>query len=238
MVQFPKKAKDVVTRPIPDQLIKQRPGSGGKSLSYLSGNTVVDLLNEAFGYLWSWEQLEQWVQPSIDKFNPKYDKKPVPQGPVAHVKGKLTVYLPQKDGQVFSIVKTGYGSKAIMGSQSDQESIFKAAGTDALKKAASLLGIGLELYRDEEEQMFFEEMNYEDPWTDELLEQYQEERDYIKRFMDENGLDLEGMEYFFEDFSGGAFSTIDSIVPDNIKDFVAYLKKQLEALQESESEEE
>lgn len=234
MIEFPKKAKQVIIRPIPDQLIKQRPGGGGKSLSYLSGSTITDLLNEAFGYLWSWEQLEQWIEKSQPKFNPKYDKEPVPQGPVAHVKGRLTVHLPQEDGTVFNIVKTGYGSKAIMGTQIDQESIFKAAGTDALKKAASLFGIGLELYRDEDEQLFFDEINYEDPWTDKMLERYENEREFIKNFMEENELTMEDMEYYFEAFSEGMFNTIDFIVPDNIEAFVEFLKQQLEGAQAEE----
>lgn len=238
MIKFPEKAKQVVTRPIPDQLIKQRPGGGGKTLSYLSGSTVIDLLNEAFGYLWSWEQTEQWVQKSEPKFNPKYDKEPVPQGPVAHVKGKLTVYLPQEDGSVFTIVKTGYGSKAIIGTQMDQESIFKAAGTDALKKAASLLGIGLELYRDEDEQMFFDEINYEDPWTDEMLKKYEEEREFIKNFIEEYDLSMEDMAYYIEDFSDGEIDSLDFIVPDNIEAFVEYLKEQIRKAESEESEEE
>jgi hypothetical protein len=228
MLEFPKKAKQVIIRPVPDQLIKQRPGGGGKSLSYLSGSTITDLLNEAFGYLWSWEQTEQWIQKSEPKFNPKYDKEPVAQGPVAHVKGKLTVHLAQPDGSVLNVVKTGFGSKAVLGSQGDQESVFKAAGTDALKKAASLFGIGLELYRDEDEQLFFDEMNYEDPWTDEALGQYEKEREYIKSFMETNELTMEDMEYYFETFSDGAFSSIEHIVPDNIEAFVAFLEQQLQ----------
>lgn len=234
MVTFPKKAKEVVIRPIPDQLIKQRPGGGGKTLSYLSGNTVIDLLNEAFDYLWSWEQLEQWVQESQPKFNPKYDKEPVPQGPVAHVKGRLTVYIPQEDGTMFALSKTGYGSKAILGSQADQESIFKAAGTDALKKAASLFGIGLELYRDEDEQEFFETLNYEDPWTDELLEQYEPQRNFIKEFMERHELDIEDINDMVCNFSDDTLESIDDIVPDNIDAFIKYLQEQEKATVEED----
>ncbi|MCY7866003.1 Rad52/Rad22 family DNA repair protein [Bacillus spizizenii] len=228
MTVFSKKAKQVIIRPVPDQLIKDRPGGGGKNLSYLSGSTITDMLNEAFEYLWSWEQTEQWIQKSEPKFNANYDKEPKPQGPVAHVKGKLTAHIPQEDGSILHIIKTGYGSKAVQGTQMDQESVFKAAGTDALKKAASLFGIGLELYRDEDEQEFFDEMNYEDPWTEELLEQYKEQRDYIKSFMEDNELIMDDMEYYFETFSDGAFASIEYIVPENIEAFVAFLAKQLE----------
>ena len=80
-LQFPVKAKEVIARTLPDQLIKQREGGGKKILSYVSGSTVIDLLNEAFGYLWSWDVVEQFVQESQPKFNPRYDKEPQPQGP-------------------------------------------------------------------------------------------------------------------------------------------------------------
>lgn len=220
-IAFPKQAKEVITRPIPETLIKIKPGKGANS--YISGQTVIDHLNEAFGYLWSYETVEQWVQQSIDKFNPKYDKEPVPQGPVAHVKGRLTVLIPQPDGTMFPLIKEQYGSKAIMGGQSDQESVFKAAGTDAMKKCASLLGIGLELYRDEDEQAFFDEINYEDPWTDEAREEHKDNLAYIKEFMNVNELGIEELAPYLEQFSEGQFDDFAYIVPDNIAAFVKYL---------------
>jgi recombination DNA repair RAD52 pathway protein len=224
MPQISNKAKKVITRPIPDQLVKQRTGGGNKSLSYLSGQTVIDMLNEAFNYMWNWETEKEWIQNSIDKFNPRYDKEPIPQNPVAHVKGKLTVFIEQEKGQVFSLSKTGYGSKSIMGSQSDQESIFKAAATDALKKSASLLGIGLELYRDEEEQAYFLELNFEDPWSEKMLNEFKNERDYIKEFMSSNSLEIKDINKLVSDFSDNNLSEIEDIVPDNIQEFVEYLK--------------
>lgn len=232
MPKFSKKAKEVITRELPDGLIKQRSAGRSGNLSYISGSTVIDLLNEAFGYLWNWEAQREWMQESVEKFNPKYDKEPVPQNPVAHVMGILTVYLPQDDGTTLEIRKTGYGSKSVIGGQSEQESVFKAAGTDAMKKAASLFGIGLELYRDEEEQEFFEMNNYEDPWTDEALEATKEERAYITSFMQENELGDEEMAYYYEQFSGGEYDDISGIVPETIGSFVQFLKDQLAAVQE------
>lgn len=91
---------------------------------------------------------------------------------MAHVRGNLTVPIVQEDGTVVMITKSGFGSKTVLGGQADQEHIFKAAATDALKKAASLFGIGAQLYRDEDEQAFFEAINYEDPWTDDLLAEF------------------------------------------------------------------
>lgn len=217
---FSKKSKDVIKRDIPDELIKQRKG-GGQTLSYISGNTAIDLLNEAFDYMWSWEVLKEWIQESLDK-QTKYDNGPVPQPPVAHVLGKLTVYA--ENGT--PIVKTGYGSKTIIGGASEQESVFKAAGTDALKKAASLIGIGLELYRDEWEQAFFYQNNNpeeEEIWTEELLEKYSKERDYIKAYLEENNADINSLITEFD----SNLSSAEDLNPDNIIQFTDFLKEQL-----------
>lgn len=223
-LQFPVKAKEAIARTLPDQLIKQREGGGKKILSYVSGSTVIDLLNEAFGYLWSWDVVEQFVQESQPKFNPRYDKEPQPQGPVAHVRGNLTVPIVQEDGTVVMITKSGFGSKTVLGGQADQEHIFKAAATDALKKAASLFGIGAQLYRDEDEQAFFEAINYEDPWTDELLVKFQPERDYIKKIMEENKATAEDIGEIIAEWSKGALTSIQDLTPDNMADFVSYLR--------------
>lgn len=220
---FPQKAKEIIVNPIPDQLIKQRPGGGGKSLSYLSGSTIVDILNQSFDYLWDWETEKEWIQESQPKYNPKFDKEPTPQGPVAHVKGKLTVHLSQGDGTFLKISKTGYGSKAVLGAQADQESVFKAAGTDAIKKAASLFGIGLELYRDEIEQQYFEELNYENPWTDELLEKHSKERDYIKEVVSDYELSDKDLDELVHEFNEN-LAGIGDITPDNIGAFASYLE--------------
>ena len=184
-----KKIKNKIIAPVPDDLIMQREGGGKTVLSYLSGSTITDMLNDTFGYMWTWKVKDQWIQesqPAVNKYiNGKFERDSSkwtiePQAPVAHVLGTLTVYLKDEDtNQTFEISKDGFGSKSIIGKQSEQESIFKAAGTDALKKAASLFGIGLELYRNDNEKAYFYEINYEDPWTDELIAEKQEQRDYL-----------------------------------------------------------
>ena len=234
-LQFPVKAKEVIARTLPDQLIKQREGGGKKILSYVSGSTVIDLLNEAFGYLWSWDVVEQFVQESQPKFNPRYDKEPQPQGPVAHVRGNLTVPIVQADGTVVMITKSGFGSKTVLGGQADQEHIFKAAATDALKKAASLFGIGAQLYRDEDEQAFFEAINYEDPWTDDLLVKFKPERNYIKKVMEDNKATAEDIGEIIAEWSKGALTSIQDLTPDNMADFVAFLRSTQEEEEEAAS---
>jgi hypothetical protein len=148
------KAKQVLEAKLNPSWIKQRQ-QGGTTLSYIGGHTVIRLLNKAFDYQWSFEIVTEEVKQSVPK--PVYDgwgknRKPKldgdgnqifePQPPVAKVLGRLTV--PGVG------VKEQYGSKVLIGGATEQESAFKSASTDALKKCASLFGIGLELYGDDE----------------------------------------------------------------------------------------
>jgi len=115
--------KDVLTRPFPAELIKHRQGQGGKILSYLETHTVIRRLNEACD-AWDFVIMEHQL----------LDDEVV-------VVGKLTA-----DG----IIKMAFGGSAITRDREGRPvSIaddLKAAGSDALKKAASLFGVGLELY--------------------------------------------------------------------------------------------
>lgn len=133
-----------VSQPLNPKWIEQRK-VGGTTLSYIGGHVVIRLLNKAFGYQWSFEIVNEQIVPSIPKLN-KYAKAgqdPMePQPPVVKILGRLTV--PGLG------VKEQYGSKVLIGGASEQESAFKSASTDALKKCASLFGIGLDLYGEAE----------------------------------------------------------------------------------------
>lgn len=115
--------KDILTRPFPPELIKQRQGQGGKTLSYVETHTVIARLNEGCD-AWSFEIVEHQV----------LEEEVV-------VVAKLTA-----DG----VTKMAFGGTSITRDRDGRPiSIaddLKAAGSDALKKAASLLGVGLELY--------------------------------------------------------------------------------------------
>ena len=59
---------------IDPSLLKTRT-MGKEELTYVSQNTVVDLLNKAFNYMWSFVIDEQWMEagvPVIKKENPKW----------------------------------------------------------------------------------------------------------------------------------------------------------------------
>ena len=243
---LPKRIKDKITREIPRSLIKERDGGKGVTLSYISGSTVIDMLNDAFDYEWDWIVEKEWQQESQPKFN-EYSKVPdnekvfhkgkkgswEEQPPVIQVRGHLVARFIDDNGKERTITKTGIGSKVLVGGASEQESAFKAAGTDALKKAASLLGIGAQLYRDEDEAMYFYEINYEDPWTKECLEEHKEDREYIESVIEEYELDENGLLQVLSDYED-EISSFNDIVPDNIKNIVNFLKLQIEAIKSQE----
>ena len=107
--------------------IKQRDGNFGQTLAYVSGHTVIQRLNDAFESAWSFEIVSHEIQ----------------QDEVIVI-GKLSAE---------GIAKSQFGSSRITRTRETGEAIslasdLKSAATDALKKCATLLGIGLHLYAD------------------------------------------------------------------------------------------
>ncbi len=115
--------KAILCRPFPPELVKQRQGQGGKMLSYIETHSVISRLNEGCD-AWSFELVEHHV----------HDDEVV-------VVAKLTAD---------TVVKMAFGGSSITrdraGKPASIADDLKSAGSDALKKAASLLGVGLELY--------------------------------------------------------------------------------------------
>ena len=125
--------RDVLTKPFRKDQLKQREGQRGKVLTYVDVAAVIERLNEACES-WSFEVMKHEIQDGE-----------------AIVLGKLTA-----DG----VVKMTFGGSNItvdrVGSIVSLADDLKAAASDALKKAASMLGVGLELYggsrRDERDE--------------------------------------------------------------------------------------
>lgn len=217
--------RSVLEEKIPKKLIQTREGAGKQKLSYVSGNFVIDQLNRAFNYAWSWSVDECWIVPSIPKrWKDRTSGKETvtEQPPVAHVRGTLTAMLKDEKGVYIEVSKSATGSKTIIGGATEQESIFKSAGTDALKKAASLFGIGAQLYRDDKEQSYFESRIGESYWDDEMKSRYEDEWSYIKK--------LESMELDVDEivdtWSDGAFKSVRNLTPDALVEFVANTRAQ------------
>ena len=118
--------RELLEKPFDRQQIKQREGIHGNILSFVEGHTVIQRLNDSFDANWSFEILRHDILEEKDE---------------VLVLGKLTAE---------NVVKSQFGSSRITRDDRGQivsiASDLKAAGTDALKKCATLLGVGLYLY--------------------------------------------------------------------------------------------
>ena len=119
--------RELLEKPFAPEQIKQREGSFGKTLDYVEGHSIIHRLNDAFDAKWSFEILEHEIQKDTDE---------------VIVLGKLSA------GEV---IKTQFGSSRITRARESGEMIsladdLKAGATDALKKAATLLGVALTIY--------------------------------------------------------------------------------------------
>ncbi len=124
---------DFLLQRTPSHEIKTRQGRGGMQFSYVEHGYVTERLNLVFGFNWDFEVMDKQILEDE-----------------VIVEAKLTVRTP--GGQ--TIVKTQFGGADIKRHTSGARSgkplsiadDYKAAASDALKKCASLLGIGLDLY--------------------------------------------------------------------------------------------
>ena len=124
---------DFLLQRTPKHEIKTRQGRGGLQFSYVEHGYVTERLNLVFGFNWDFEVTDKQI----------LDDEVI-------VEAKLTVRTP--GGQ--TIVKTQFGGADIKRHASGPKSgrplsiadDYKAAASDALKKCASLLGVGLDLY--------------------------------------------------------------------------------------------
>lgn len=119
--------RNKLTEPFPDTAIKQRQGGGNRSLSYVEGHTVIHRLIAATDNTYSFRVLK------IDTRD------------VSTQRGTATLVMATVELEI-----PGLGARQHIGVQmvndAGGEDLVKGAITDALKKAATLFGVGLELY--------------------------------------------------------------------------------------------
>ena len=109
-----------LTRPFSD--IKTRPGRNGGSITYIEGHAIVQRLNEALSGDWSFRVLEREV-----------------------LEQEVLVLVELRAGEV---IKHAFGGSELTRTREGKvvsvADDLKSAATDALKKAATLLGVGLQ----------------------------------------------------------------------------------------------
>lgn len=121
-----KAIRDALAKPFPKEAIKRRSGGGGKKFDYIETHTVIRRLNDATNSQWDFEIVD-------------------------------TTWFPDKITVVGRLTIPGMGSRDGTGVQEIRENagvdLIKGAASDALKKAATLFEVALDLYGD----------NYESP---------------------------------------------------------------------------
>ena len=119
--------RQILEQPFEEHQIKYRPGSFGQTLAYIEGHEVIKRLNLAFQGKWSFEIVAHEIKDTE-----------------VLVVGKLI--CPEAN-----IIKMAFGGSKVTTNNETGEIVsivddLKAAATDSLKKAATLLGVGLHLY--------------------------------------------------------------------------------------------
>jgi hypothetical protein len=121
----------VLEQPFAPQEIKSREGHFGQTLDYIETHAVIQRLNDAFGGDWSFDVREFHIREDV---------------------GEVVVLGQLRAG---GISKTQFGSSRLTRKRGSEELLglgddLKAAASDAIKKAATLLGVGLHLYRSDD----------------------------------------------------------------------------------------
>jgi hypothetical protein len=123
--------RELLERPFPADRVKTRKGGYGQGgCTYIEGHEIVRRLNEAFDGAWSFQVAEYRIE----------------------AREVIVLARVIADG----VEKMAFGGAAITMGRDSGEAVavaddLKAAATDALKKAASLLGVGLYLHVEAEQ---------------------------------------------------------------------------------------
>lgn len=125
-----------------DSSVERQLKKGGTSLTYIPVSEVISRLNRVLGVdMWSYEI----ISCARDALDPDFV--------VAHVRLTAT-FVPTNEAPAIKIVKDGIGGQKIKRTKNgdivDLGDEMKGAVSDALKKAAQHLGVGLYLARSEE----------------------------------------------------------------------------------------
>ena len=144
----------------PEYALKKRPGRGGKTFTYVTYGYVVAKLNQAFGFDWDFKlmpngsgdffKLTEVTEELWD--NKKREFVPYMTRNIS-VYGELTVRIRNSKGVVMTtITKPGVGSQNWEATVEYGDAC-KGAKSDALKVAAHELGIGLDLYWNDQAEL-------------------------------------------------------------------------------------
>lgn len=182
---------------VPEKYTSDRDIGRGKIFKYIPGNFVTEILDAVFGAgAWSFVIRDGSRVESVPTKDFKDPSKTIEQAPVATVLGRLSYLLyPQPDTEDEDVskyepkefYKEAYGSAIFRGKDNEQQSAFKSAGTDALKKCATLIGVGRELYSKDDMAKYLDFKDWLlnltlDEWNDATVSFYSAQINGINQF--------------------------------------------------------
>ncbi|CAK0779094.1 hypothetical protein CCP2SC5_880009 [Azospirillaceae bacterium] len=127
-----KRQIDLLARKTPDKYIKERRGRGGQIFKYVEGHYIISVLNAVFGFNWDVEIVDKLIDIQNDNI-------------------AMAVRLTVRFASGQSVSKTAWGGSDIKRLKESRAMVdladdLKSAETDALKKAASMLGVAWDVY--------------------------------------------------------------------------------------------
>lgn len=205
----------IIQEPVPAELIQEIDGH-----KYVNLMVVVDILNRAFGFAWSFKILETRKEKAVIT-------KPVNNPNDAYyynVLGELSFpAINPANGQMITVVKQTWGGKPIVASNNSKTQCQdpKAAASDALKKCASMIGVAANVYTKDELLVAMQSMD-EDIWNSvnqqRLANELNGMRDLKAKVGDQT------LEVMIENYceASGNYSVYGQITPSNIVGFLTY----------------
>jgi hypothetical protein len=228
--------RNIISSEIPSDLVQKFEG-----FDYVNHFVIVELLNKAFDYAWSWEVLAKGIEEVRNYKSKNYNNatpaQDMPKTYYAWVQGRLTVPI-VKNGQVIYISKDAFGGVPCIGAAKIQSQNFKSASSDALKKAASLFGFARNIYMDSKSyKKILEEEASVDAWTEQNVEAFKQEVLCLQKARKALGQDViqKHIDNYCNETSN--YTKFGYIGPSNISGFIEYMvSKKIIAVKVEESE--
>lgn len=161
-----RRSYEIASRHFPEDL-HRTDKRGGVDIMYLEGETIISRLNEAFVYGWDFEILEDGINEDADEcwargrmtiWRKVTERTVVVTEDVDGEDKKITRRVTTHVERLVPVRREQYGSQKIKRARSSGKPLdigfdLKGAGTDCLKKCASLHGVALYLWNKEERAM-------------------------------------------------------------------------------------
>lgn len=202
-----------INEPIDPSLIRKN--YGGEK--YITGYTVVRLLNKITNGAWDFTIDDKWVEKCTDKKG-EHD--------IYHMTITLRCIFDDGMGNRIELKKPGTAGKVLENGAKNASNIYKSLETLCVRKAASYFGIGAELWLNDDEVDYFEQEGIEPIWTEDLIAAHQSEWDALNKIQEECELSDDEINGLVQEWND-SYDQIDHIQPEDLAKFIQFLEDQL-----------